>query len=271
MVECSGPATVVFDSTLTEYSFGPSHPMSPIRVDLTMRLAEELGVIGDRLRLVPAPMADDDLIATVHDRELIKAVEHVGTTPGAVDFERGLGTDDNPCFEDMHHAAAHVVGATVEACRQVLERRGAAQRQHRRRPAPRDGRPGQRLLHLQRRRGRHPVPPRPGRRAGRVRRRRRPPRRRRRADLLGRPAGAHGLPARDRPDAVPGHRLPERQRRARSRGHRGERRAPAGDGRRRLAARLPRGRAAGAARVPTRTCWSPSTAATPTSRTRSPT
>ena len=68
MVECTGPATVVFDSTLTEYSFGPTHPMSPIRVDLTMRLAEELGVIGDRLRLVPAPMADDDLIATVHDR-----------------------------------------------------------------------------------------------------------------------------------------------------------------------------------------------------------
>ena len=40
--------------------------------------------------------------------------------------------------------------------------------------------PGQRLLRLQRRRGRHPVAARPGRRAGRVRRRRRPPRRRRR-------------------------------------------------------------------------------------------
>jgi acetoin utilization protein AcuC len=122
MVECAGPATVVFDSTLTEYSFGPTHPMSPIRVDLTMRLAEELGVVGDRLRLVPAPMADEDLIATVHDRSLIKAVERVGTTPGAVDLEHGLGTDDNPCFHDMHHAAAHVVGATVEACRQVWSR-----------------------------------------------------------------------------------------------------------------------------------------------------
>ena len=52
MVECSGPASVVFDSTLTEYNFGPSHPMSPIRVDLTMRLAEALGVL-DGLTVVP--------------------------------------------------------------------------------------------------------------------------------------------------------------------------------------------------------------------------
>jgi acetoin utilization protein AcuC len=39
--------------------------------------------------------------------------------PGVLDLERGLGTDDNPTFEGMHHAAAHVVGASVEACRQV--------------------------------------------------------------------------------------------------------------------------------------------------------
>lgn len=119
MVECTGPATVVFDSSLTEYSFGPGHPMSPVRVDLTMRLATELGVVGEGLRLVDAPVADQDLIATVHDPRLIEAVTRVGTMPGVLDLERGLGTDDNPTFEGMHHAAAHVVGASVEACRQV--------------------------------------------------------------------------------------------------------------------------------------------------------
>src|SRR5215218_5890528 len=44
MPACPGLATVVFESALTEYDFGPSHPMSPVRVDLTMRLAGELGV-----------------------------------------------------------------------------------------------------------------------------------------------------------------------------------------------------------------------------------
>jgi acetoin utilization protein AcuC len=119
MPDCAGPATVVFDSTLTDYSFGASHPMSPVRVDLTMRLALELGVIGDRLAQVPAPMADRDLIATVHSDQLIEAVGRVGENPGELDLARGLGTDDNPVFKDMHRAAAHVVGASVEACRQV--------------------------------------------------------------------------------------------------------------------------------------------------------
>ena len=118
MVECAGPASVVFDPTLTEYSFGPSHPMSPVRVDLTMRLAEALGVLDGGLRVVPAPMADDDLLATVHDPQLIEAVTRAGTTV-TPDELRGLGTDDNPVFRDMHHAAAHVVGASVEAFRQV--------------------------------------------------------------------------------------------------------------------------------------------------------
>ena len=43
MAECEGPATAVFDPSLTAYDFGPTHPMSPLRVDLTMRLAAELG------------------------------------------------------------------------------------------------------------------------------------------------------------------------------------------------------------------------------------
>ena len=118
MQACEGPATVVFDPTLTDYDFGPTHPMSPLRVDLTMRLAQELGVLKS-LRRVDAPVASDDVIATVHRRSLIEAVERAGTTPGILDEAHGLGTDDNPTFPGMHHAAAHIVGATVEAARQV--------------------------------------------------------------------------------------------------------------------------------------------------------
>jgi len=118
MPACAGPASVVFDPSLTEYDFGPNHPMSPVRVDLTMRLAQDLGVL-DRLVRVPAPMADAGLIATVHDPALIEAVARAGADPRAFEPAFGLGTDDNPVFRDMHHAAAHVVGATVEAFRQV--------------------------------------------------------------------------------------------------------------------------------------------------------
>jgi acetoin utilization protein AcuC len=118
MPACDVPATVVFDSSLTEYDFGASHPMSPIRVDLTMRLARDLGVL-DHLRCVDAPIASDELIGTVHEAGLIDAVKRAGADPLGFEPAYGLGSDDNPVFDDMHHAAAHVVGATHEAFRQV--------------------------------------------------------------------------------------------------------------------------------------------------------
>src|SRR3954454_22298336 len=101
MPACLGPATVVFDPTLTEYDFGPSHPMSPVRVDLTIRLAADLGVF-DLLRTVPAPMASDELIATVHEPTMIAAVRQAGADPAGFAPSHGLGTDDNPVFPDMH-------------------------------------------------------------------------------------------------------------------------------------------------------------------------
>jgi acetoin utilization protein AcuC len=116
------PACVVFDPTLTDYDFGPAHPMAPMRVDLTVRLARELGVIADDgsgLPTVPAPAASDELVATVHDPAYMDAVRLAGKDPHRTIEERGLGTADNPTFEGMHEASAHVVGATVEAARRV--------------------------------------------------------------------------------------------------------------------------------------------------------
>ena len=46
-MECTGAACVVFDDSLTDYDFGPDHPLNPVRVDLTISLARELGIIGD--------------------------------------------------------------------------------------------------------------------------------------------------------------------------------------------------------------------------------
>ena len=116
------PACVVFDKTLTDYDFGPGHPMSPLRVDLTMRLAESLGVVGagrSGLMSVNAPVASNDLVGSVHSAEYMEAVMSLSRDPYQLDTTHGLGSDDNPTFEGMHAASAHVVGATVEAARQV--------------------------------------------------------------------------------------------------------------------------------------------------------
>ncbi len=118
----TGTACVVYDSGLTAYDFGPHHPLAPRRVDLTMRLATALGVVDGRgMPTVAAPVATDDLIATVHDPRYVEAVQAVSADPYRNGLAFGLGTEDNPTFAGMHRASAHVVGATVEATRRVWE------------------------------------------------------------------------------------------------------------------------------------------------------
>ena len=116
----SGEAMLVFDDGLTAYDFGRGHPMSPIRVQLTIRLASALGIL-DELKVVPAPTADDALLQTVHTAEYIAAVKRAGEDPDSTDPAHGLGTQDTYCFPRMHEVSAHIVGATVEAARAVWE------------------------------------------------------------------------------------------------------------------------------------------------------
>ena len=91
--------------------------MSPGRVRYAVALADSLGVL-DRLDVVAPPPADDALLATVHTPEYIEAVRR-----GVPDERYGLGTSDNPVFPEMHEVSSQVVTATVEAARQVWEGR----------------------------------------------------------------------------------------------------------------------------------------------------
>jgi acetoin utilization protein AcuC len=116
----SGEALLVFDDGLTAYDFGRGHPMSPIRVELTIKLARALGVL-DQLKVVPAPTADDALLETVHTPEYVAAVKSAGEHPDEADPVHGLGTSDTYCFPRMHEVSAQIVGASVEAARAVWE------------------------------------------------------------------------------------------------------------------------------------------------------
>jgi acetoin utilization protein AcuC len=116
----SASLVLPWDDALVAYDFGPSHPLNPVRVDLTMRLARALGLLDlDNVRIVKPEAADDDLLALVHERDYIEAVRRVGADPGRPDLSRGLGTPDNPAFAGMHEAAALVAGASVRAAEAV--------------------------------------------------------------------------------------------------------------------------------------------------------
>src|SRR5215210_1058017 len=109
-----------WDDRLIGYDFGPSHPLNPVRVDLTMRLARALGLLSlPNVSLTPVEPADDDLLQLVHEPDYIEAVRRVSSDPHKPDLAHGLGSPDNPAFAGMHEASALVAGATVAAARAV--------------------------------------------------------------------------------------------------------------------------------------------------------
>ncbi|GGL36427.1 acetoin utilization protein AcuC [Planomonospora parontospora] len=108
---------VVWEDALTAYDFGPGHPLAPVRVELTMALARELGVL-DAVELAGCAPATDDELALVHRRDYIEAVRRVSAT-GRPDRAAGLGTEDNPAFAGVHEASALIAGATLAAARAV--------------------------------------------------------------------------------------------------------------------------------------------------------
>ena len=112
---------VAWDDQLSEYDFGPGHPLAPVRVELTMRLARSLGVLTAPGVAVAAPAAASDAeLELVHKPEYIAAVRRAGESglsPELMQF--GLGTADDPVFPGMHEASALVTGATLAAARAV--------------------------------------------------------------------------------------------------------------------------------------------------------
>ncbi|KQY60414.1 acetoin utilization protein AcuC [Aeromicrobium sp. Root495] len=116
--EPSGRATLVFDDRLTSYDFGPSHPMAPVRVELTMRLARELGLL-ETVDVVGAEAATVDQLTRVHTAAYVEKVQKLSAHPVHADLSIGLGGDDNPVFGGMHEASALVAGASLEAARRV--------------------------------------------------------------------------------------------------------------------------------------------------------
>jgi acetoin utilization protein AcuC len=112
-----GTTTVVWDRALLGYDMG-DHPLNPVRVELTMALARELGVL-DRpgVRMVTPRPADDAALTRVHHPEYLEAVRLAPSDPFFTGW--GLNTTDNPVFDDMHEASARICGATLAAAEAV--------------------------------------------------------------------------------------------------------------------------------------------------------
>ncbi|WP_028922839.1 acetoin utilization protein AcuC [Pseudonocardia acaciae] len=110
------PPAVVWTPELLGYRLSDTHPLDPIRLDLTMRLATGLGVLDGIEPLAPEP-APDDQIERVHEPSYLAAVKSAPEAHFPVGH--GLGTPDNPIFFGMHEASALVCGGSLLAAREI--------------------------------------------------------------------------------------------------------------------------------------------------------
>lgn len=109
-------AAVVWDESFLSYDLGGEHPLHPVRLDLTMRLARELGVLDGVEPLAPEPASDEVLLRS-HTVEYLAAVKAAPTSRFPVGH--GLGTADNPVFDRMHEASALVAGGSLLAADRI--------------------------------------------------------------------------------------------------------------------------------------------------------
>jgi acetoin utilization protein AcuC len=107
---------VIWDDAFTAYNFGREHPMAPVRLDLTTRLARGLGIL-EHVEVVGTEPASDEELTRVHDPDYVLAVRAASLDPSVADERRGIGTEDDPAFEGMHEAAARIVGGTLALVR----------------------------------------------------------------------------------------------------------------------------------------------------------
>jgi acetoin utilization protein AcuC len=86
--------------------------LNPVRLELTVRLARELGVL-DRLDVAAPSAADEHQLLRIHDADYLDAVRAASTDPTFSGY--GLGTTDDPVFPGMFDASALVAGGSALA------------------------------------------------------------------------------------------------------------------------------------------------------------
>jgi acetoin utilization protein AcuC len=112
-VSCT--ASVIWDEGYLAYDFG-DHPLNPVRLELTIRMAHDLGVL-DRVEVLAPVAASTEDVLRVHSAEYVDAVRAASIDPTFTGF--GLGTSDDPVFPGMFDASALIAGGSLLAARRV--------------------------------------------------------------------------------------------------------------------------------------------------------
>ncbi|WP_209122122.1 acetoin utilization protein AcuC [Alkalihalobacillus sp. BA299] len=112
----------IYSEDQLSYKFSKDHPFNHIRLNLVHDLLRRLNAINED-HIIKPRVATDEEIALIHDKSYIEAVKAAGKGELSIGIANnyGLGTEDTPMFENMHKAAALLVGGTLTAVDLVME------------------------------------------------------------------------------------------------------------------------------------------------------
>lgn len=114
-------ARLIYSADYTRYYFHDEHPFNQRRLLLTYDLMSAYGLLNDA-DILPPRMATDEELALIHDPRYIQFVRQQGESDAELPLAAGygIGTEDVPCFRQMHEASALIVGGTLQAVDAVM-------------------------------------------------------------------------------------------------------------------------------------------------------
>ena len=112
-----GRTTLLYSEKFLDYNLGPSHPLRPVRVKLTYDLIQSKRLLSeDEIKITVPRVASEEEILLFHEREYVRLVQNYS--------ERGSGlldAGDTPAFKGCFEATSLVVGASLEACDNIMQ------------------------------------------------------------------------------------------------------------------------------------------------------
>ena len=110
--------TFFYSDRYLEYYASPEHPLSPNKYLLTLELLKHYELDIDYMQ--PEPATFDQLLLA-HSRDYVKVVKHPDSLDSSMVSRFGLGSGDNPVFEDMFDVTRHLVGGSIQGGRLVMD------------------------------------------------------------------------------------------------------------------------------------------------------
>ena len=115
---------LLFSEDFSKYNFGKSHPLKPVRLELTYSLFKHLGLMDHpSLEVIAPQMASESDLAMLHSEEYINIIKKLSEDPstrGISYWKYNLGPGDNPIFKGMYEASALIAGASIKGAEKII-------------------------------------------------------------------------------------------------------------------------------------------------------